>query len=192
LPCWPDLWHHFKNLLPLLGAIVSIALYIALAIFLLRTSRLRTRWIRITSRVLGAMCLVPLVVALPAIVLGLALGNSGPPAQIRTVQSSNGQEARLSYEAGFLGRDYSEITLKRAGCCRHTVVFWHQGPSWFDDAKIDWVDNQHLRISYHTRPDDPQHCERQWEGITILCTAMPLPAGPPPDQNAQPPFVKGP
>jgi len=192
VPCWPDLWQHFKNLLPLMGVIASIVLYTALSCLLLWAPRLRTRWKRITSRVLGVVCLAPLVVALPAIVLGLALGSSGPSARTRTVRSSNGREARLRYEAGFLGRDYTEITLKRPGCCRHTVVFWHQGPSWFDDAKIDWLDNQHLRISYHTRSDDPQHCDQQLDDITIACTSMPFPTEPPAVQNAQPPPVKSP
>jgi hypothetical protein len=134
------------------------------------------------------VCIAPLVVALPAIVLGLALGNSGPSAQTRTVRFANGQEARLRYEAGFLGRDYAEITLMRTGCCRHTVIFWRQGPSWFDDPKIDWLDNQHLRISYHARQDDPQHCEHQLEDITIACTSMPLSSGPPAVENAPPPL----
>jgi hypothetical protein len=191
VPCWSDLWQHFKNLLPLVGVIASIVLYIALTAFLLWAPRLRARWKRITSRILGGVCLAPLVVALPAIILALALGSGDPPAQTRTVRSSNGEEARLSYQAGFLGRDHTEITLKRSGCCQHTVVFWHQGPSWFDDPKIDWLDNQHLRISYHARLNDPQHCEHQLEDITIVCTSMPLPSGPP-VKNASPPLVKTP
>jgi hypothetical protein len=193
VPCWSDLWQHFKNLLPLLGVIASLVLYIALTAFLLWAPRLRTRWKRITSRILGLVCIAPLVVALPAIIFGLALRNSGPSAQTRTVRSADGQEASLSYKAGFLGRDYTETTLKRTGCCRHTVIFWHQGPSWFDDPKIDWLDNQHLRISYHARQDDPQHCEHQLEDITIACMSMPIPSGPPAVEDASPTSgVKGP
>jgi len=186
VPCWPDLWLHLRNLLPLFATALGVLLYIALAILLVWAPRLRTRWKLITSRVLGVICLAPLVIALPAILLGLALGNSGPPAQTKTVRSAGGEEARLSYEAGFLGRDYTEVTLKRPACCRHTVVFWHQGPSWFDDPKLEWLDNQHLQISYHSRPDDPQHCDEHLRDITIVCKPSPLGSGSPAEHGAQP------
>ncbi len=186
MPCWPDLWLHLRTLLPLLTTAVAVLLYIALAILLVWAPRLQTRWKVITSRVIGVACLAPLVIASPAILLGLALGNSGPPAQMRAVQSPRGEEARLSYEAGFLGRDYTEVTLKQPACCRHTVVFWHQGPSWFNDPKVEWLDNQHLQISYHSRPDDPQHCEQQLRDITIICKPSPLASGPPAEHDVQP------
>jgi len=192
VPCWPDLWLHFKNLVPLMGTTVAIILYIVFSIFLISAPRLHTRWKIVTSRALGVVCLAPLVIALPAIVFGVALGSSGPPAQTRTVRSSDGQEARLSYQAGFLGRDYTEITLKRAGCCRHTVVFWHQGPSWFDDPKMDWLDNRHLQISYHSRPVDPQHCDQQQGDISIVCKPIPFANRLPADQSAQPSSEKHP
>jgi len=186
VPCWPDLWLHLKNLLPLLATALGILLYIALAVLLICAPRLRTRWKMITSRVLGIVLLAPLAIGLPAILFGLALGNSGPPAQMRTVLSARGDEARLSYEAGFLGRDYTEVTLKGPACCQHTVVFWHQGPSWFDDPKLEWLDNQHLQISYHSRPDDPQHCDQHLRDITIVCKSSPLGSGPPAEHDVQP------
>jgi hypothetical protein len=113
-------------------------------------------------------------------------GKQRPPAQMRTVRSAGGDEVRLSYEAGFFGRDYTEVTLKGPTCCQHTVVFWHQGPSWFDDPKLEWLDNQHLQISYHSRPDDPQHCDQHLRDITIVCKPSPLGSGPPAEHDAQP------
>jgi len=186
VPCWPDLWLRLKNLLPLLAIVIGILLYIALAVLLIWAPRLRTRWKIVTSRVLGVVFLAPLAVGLPAILFGLALGNSGPPPQMRTVLSARGDEARLSYEAGFLGRDYTEVTLKGPACCQHIVVFWHQGPSWFDDPKLEWLDNQHLQISYHSRPNDPQHCDQRLRDITIVCKPSPLGSAPPPEHDAQP------
>ncbi len=186
MPCWPDLWLHLRNLLPLLSPALGALLYIALAIFLVWAPRLQTRSKVITSRVIGVVCLAPVVIALPFILFGLALGNGGPPAQTRIVRSSRGEEARLSYKAGFLGRDYTEVTLKRPACCRHTVIFWHQGPSWFDDPKLEWRDNQHLQISYHSRPNDPQHCEQQLRDVSILCKSSPLASGPPAEHDSQP------
>jgi hypothetical protein len=50
-------------------------------------------------------------------------------------------------------------------------VFWHAGTSDVDDPKIDWLDNRHLRIVYHTRISDADHCETHLAGITIVCKA---------------------
>jgi hypothetical protein len=94
----------------------------------------------------------------------------------------DGQQAELNYDAGFLGRGYTKVTLKRSGCCRHIVVFWHGGPSWFDDPKIEWLDNRHLRITYHTRRDDPQHCEQKMGDIAVACISSPWPDSPTLDQ----------
>ena len=186
MPCWPDLWLHLKNLLPLLATAFGVLFYIALAILFVWAPRLKTRWKVITSRVIGILCLAPLVIALPAILFGIALGNSSPPARTRTVRAPRGEEARLSYQAGFLGRDYTEVTLKRPACCKHTVVFWHQGPSWFDDTKLEWLDNEHLQISYHSRPDDPQHCDQNLRDITVICKPSPLASGPPTEHDVRP------
>ncbi len=185
MPCWPDLWRHLRNSLPLLATALGLLLYIALAISLVWAPRLQTRWKLITSRVIGVVCLAPLVIALPAILFGLVLGISNPPAQMRTVSSPRGEQACLHYQAGFLGRDYTEVTLKRPGCCQHTVIFWHQGPSWFNDPKLEWLDNQHLQISYHSRPDDPQHCDQHLGDVTIVCKPRPLASGPPTEHDTQ-------
>lgn len=175
MPCWPDLWEHLKGFLPLVGLVASLFAYSALVALLLWAPRLRKRWQRVTSRVLGAAGAGPLLIALPALLLGFALSLGDPPAQTRIVQSLDGRQAKLSYQAGFLGRDYTEVIMKRADCCRHTAVFWHAGPSFFDDPKIEWLDNHHLSITYRTRPGDLQHCERQMGDIAILCVPVPWP-----------------
>lgn len=187
LPCWPDLWMHLKRLLPAAGAIAFPVCYISLAIVLLWAPKLRTQWKLVASRVFGVLMCAPLIFILPALFFALLVNIEGPPAKTRMIRSPNGQEAQLSYTAGFLGRDYTEITLKRTECCRHTVVFWHQGPGWFDDPKIDWLDNQHLRISYHSRPADRQHCEKQSGDISVECRSSPLGSGLSAKSNPQPP-----
>jgi hypothetical protein len=118
---------------------------------------------------------VPLVVVIPGILLGLALNAGNPSAKTRVIKSSDVQEAKLSYSAGFLGRDYTEVTLKHPGCCWHITVFSHNGPSWFDDVKVEWLDNRHLHITYHARPGDPQHCEGKVGEVMITCTSSPWP-----------------
>jgi hypothetical protein len=153
----------------------SLAAYIALVSLLIWAPRLRRRWQRITSRVIGGLGAAPLVVALPAVLFGVALASGNPPTKSRVVKSPTGEEATLNYSAGFLGRDYTEITLKKAGCCRHVPIFSHNGPSSFDDPQVEWMDNKHLHITFHTRPDDPQHCEQHVESTFITCTALLFP-----------------
>jgi hypothetical protein len=162
----------------MLGVLSTLLAYVAVVVFLLWAPKVRKRWLLITSRILGAAGVVPLAIALPHIFLALLFTNGNPPTRARSVWSQDGQEARLSYDAGFLGRDYTEIALKRTGCCRHTVIFSHSGPSWFDDPKVEWVDNHHLRLTYHSRPDDPQHCEHQFGDVAVDCISMPWPESP--------------
>jgi hypothetical protein len=107
--------------------------------------------------------------------LGFMFAAGNPPARSRTVKSGDGEEATLNYEGGFLGRDYTFVTLKQPGVCRHVRIFWLDGPSFLDDAKLEWLDNEHLRISYHARPDDRQHCESQVGEVRISCLSQPWP-----------------
>jgi hypothetical protein len=176
MPCWPDVWDRIKNLEPVLEGFVVIGAYTALVALLLWAPKLRERWQRITSRLLGAAGLVPLVFAIPIILLGLGLSAGNPPTKTRVIKSPDGQQAELRYSAGFLGRDYTEVTLKHPGCCRHITVFSHSGPSWFDDPKLEWRDNHHLQITYHARLGDPQHCQNKVGEITITCTSLPWPS----------------
>lgn len=162
----------------MLGMLSLLLVYITVVVFLLWAPKIRKRWLLVTSRILGVVAGVPLVFVLTTVLFGLLLASGNPPTQSRSVWSADGQEAKLSYDGGFLGRDYTEVRLKRTGCCRHIGVFWHAGPSWFDDPKIEWLDNRHLRITYHTRTDDPQHCEQQAGDIAVACIASPWPDSP--------------
>jgi len=176
VPCWPDVWNHIKLELPQVAFFASAIGYLALVVLLLWAPKLRRRWLRITSRVLGVVATVPLIVLGPAFLLGLMLASGNPPTVNRTVRSQSGQEARVSYNAGFLGRDYTEVTLKSPSCCRHTRIFWHAGPSFSEDVKVDWVDSQHLHLTYHARSTDPIHCEQRYGEITIECTNLGWPS----------------
>lgn len=176
MPCWPDVWDQIKHLTPVIGAFVVLVAYTALVALLLCAPKLRKRWQRISSRLLGAAGLVPLVFVILVILLGLGSNGGNPPTKTRVIQSPDGQQAKLSYSAGFLGRDYTDVTLKQTGCCRHITVFSHSGPSWFDDPKLEWHDSHHLQITYHARPGDPQHCENKVGEITITCTSLPWPS----------------
>ncbi len=170
MPCWPDVWRRITHSLPTVRDLGFALGYVGLVALLLWAPRVRKPWLRIASRILGAASLVPVAILLPALALGFMLRAGDPPTQVRTVRSTDGQEATLRYDAGFLGRDYTEVTLKRSGCCQHDPVFWHAGPSWFDDVQIEWLDNRHLHLTYHARRGDAQHCQERVGDTNILCS----------------------
>jgi hypothetical protein len=172
MPCWPDIWEHVKRELPRLGVFAAAIGYVALVVLLFWAPKLRKRWLRIASRVLGVAAAVPLAFLGPAFFLGLLLASGNPPTATRIVYSQNGQEARLSYDSGFLGRDYTEVALKTPSSCRHTAIFWHDGPSSLEDVQVDWIDNEHLQLKYHARPTDPVHCEQKVGQVAIVCTSL--------------------
>jgi hypothetical protein len=172
MPCWPDLWEHIRRALPSLGILALLLAYVGLIVLLLWAPRIRKLWLRILSRILGIVAATPLVVAIPALFLALMLALGDPPAKIRQVVSTDGQIATLKYNAGFLGRDSTEIILKQSDCCHHAVVFRHHGPSSFEDTKIKWIDNSHLEITYHTRPDDQRQCVDHINKTQIVCIAL--------------------
>ena len=94
MPCWPDLWDRFKHLLPFLGSLVLLIVYIAFTSFLLWAPKFRKRWQRIASRIVGAVAVLPLVIELPGVIFGLMLASGNPPTQTelcghRTVKKQN-------------------------------------------------------------------------------------------------------
>jgi hypothetical protein len=159
----------------MIGALVGLCAYGTGVIYLLWAPRVRGKKLRLALRITGVVALLPLLISLPATLLGVFLASGNPPAQTRVVVSPRGDQATLIYHAGFLGRDYTEVRLKRSGHCQHVQVFWHSGPSWFVDPQIRWVDDTHLEIQYHTRADDPHYCAGTSNRIRIECEGTPWP-----------------
>ncbi len=175
MPCWPDIWEHVKQELPRVAVFVSAIGYVALVGILFWAPKLHRRWLRVAARLLGVAATVPLVILGPAFLFGLLLASGDPPPVRRIVSSQNGREATLIYQAGFLGRDRTEVTLKFPSCCRHTNIFWHAGPSFVEDVQVSWHDNQHLHLTYHARSTDLVHCEQKVGEVTIECTTLEWP-----------------
>jgi hypothetical protein len=157
-----------QRVLPFWGGAVA---YVAFVAFLLWAPAIHRRSLRNASRLLGVLGLIPGGLFILALLMTGGLPGQGVPEETRTIQSADGQVATLIYQAGFLGRDQTEVKLKRAGCCRHITVFWHFGSSAFDDPKVDWQDSHHLRIVYHARAGDDDHCESHIADIAIVCKA---------------------
>ncbi len=187
MPCWPDIWEHAKQVLPGVGLAVSGVALVAIVALLLWAPKLSQRWMRVTSRVIGGIGVGALVIVLPAILFGMMLANGNPPPEKRMVKATNGDEATLIYQGGFLGRDFTEVTLKSNSCCRHIRVFSHSGPSEFDDPQLEWIGVNHLQVTYHARVSDPEYCAQQLGNISITCTKLIWPETPKNDHSTERP-----
>jgi hypothetical protein len=177
MPCWPEVWDHLKDGSQLVWGlaarfVVPLLLYVGLVVLLLWAPWVRSRKLQVAARVLGAVATLPLLMIVLASFFGFLLATGNPPAVSRMFDFVDGQQAKLSYNAGFLGRDYTEVTLKQPGCCRHVRVFWHRGPTSLDLTKVRWIDSRHLQIRYYARAGDPEFCEPQVRQVSITCLAF--------------------
>jgi hypothetical protein len=130
------------------------------------------RWLQIVLRVIGGTALACIFIVVG---MGILL-NAGMKTQYRTVTSPSGSHhATLAYTAGFLGRDFSVITVTKNGCCQHFAAYRYDGPSDLQDTTIVWLDDTHLRIEYRADVDRYQQCKSQVADVTIICA--PLGAG---------------
>jgi hypothetical protein len=172
MPCWADVWQHLRDDAPLISMLLALFVYGSVVALLLWAPRVPGKRLRLTCRIVGIAGLLPLLVLLPPMLFGLFLASGDPPVRTRVIASPTQEQATLVYHAGFLGRDYTEVKLKQPGCCQHTRVFSHSGPSEFTDPQVEWVGANHLRIRYHTRPGDPQFCAGELGRIHIDCEAV--------------------
>lgn len=173
MPCWAEVGQHFQAEAPRLSVLPGFFLYGSVVVLLLRAPRVAGKRLRLTCRMAGIAGPLPLLVLFPAMRFGLLLASGDPPARTRLIASSTQERATLVYQAGFVGRDYTEVRLKQPGCCQHTRVFWHSGPGDFTDPQVEWIGANRLRIRYHTRPGDPQYCAGEPGRIHIDCEAVP-------------------
>ena len=160
MPCWADLWSRLPTLR-------WPALVLAVIVLLIWAPAVRWRWLRIVLRVMGgtAAFLMLLIVA-----VGIAFLDN-PKTQYRTVTSPNGShEAILMYQAGFLGRDFSSVEIKKKDCCQYFTAYEYDGPSDLQSTNMAWLDDSHLQIEYRPDPDRYQHCETRVADVAITCT----------------------
>jgi hypothetical protein len=166
MPCWPDLWSRLRWM-------AGPALVLAVIVLLVWAPAVKWRWLRIVLRVFGGMAAL---CALVAVGLGMALNWGNPKPQYRTVTSPNGShDATLTYDAGFLGRDFSSVEITKKSCCQHFTAYEYDGPSDLKSTTMVWVDDSHLQIEYPADPDRYQHCESRVADVTVIC--IPLTAG---------------
>ena len=169
MPCWPDIWSAIWEFR--WRAFVYFPVILAgLAIW---APRLRRRWLRYTVRALGICMAIP---AVSLALMALVFETTALPPQYKTAASPNGvYQARLEYDAGFLGRDYSEVTVSKYGCCRHLPALNLQGPSSMDSIQMKWPDDHHLRIFYVYMGSGygSATCHPNVDGVKVTCIPLP-------------------
>lgn len=166
--CWYNLWKATQHYIPFAIACLP-ALLAGLAIW---APRLQPRWLRYSVRAIGICIAIPavLLVFLAALfVFGAA------PAQYKTVSSPTGMyQARQEYDAGFLGRDFSEVTIKKHDCCWRYRAFTLENPGSLGSIRLKWLGDHHLRISYlYMGPGyGSAKCYAKVDGIAVTCIPL--------------------
>jgi len=169
MPCWPGLWSRIV----VLRWLVWPAVVLAIIVVLIWAPGIKRRWLQIVLRVLGGAAVACILVV---VAIGVALSSGGPKTQYRTVTSPSGSHhATLTYDAGFLGRDFSVVTVTKNGGCQQFTAYEYEGPSDLQSTTMLWLDETHLRVEYRADPDRYQQCKSRVADVTITCA--PLTAG---------------
>jgi len=120
--CWPLLK----------VAVVLLALGTA-TVYLFRVRSIKRRWLTVCARVTGTVLVLPTILAL-LLLLGMAASTSRP----RVFVSPDANHiADYSYEAGFLGRDFTVVRVRRKWSVVPDVVYEYQGPSDWTRTRYD-------------------------------------------------------
>lgn len=150
-------------------ALGALALFLgAGAVFLLRVRLAKRKSVRFCTRLTGAFLLLPTTVAF-LLLIGMAACTSRPRI---FVSPDSSYIAEYRYDAGFLGRDSTLITVrKRWGLSEHTV-YEYEGPSDWAGTEVRWLGNNRLLVAYHPDPHRFQECKAAVATITVQCVAI--------------------
>lgn len=171
MPCWPDVWSR----LLLFRWLAAPFLIIVVIVLMLWAPKVKWLWLRVILRIVGGCAAL---FALAVVGLAALLVSGDPKPQYRVSNSPTSlHKATLTYQAGFLGRDSSVVTIVNKGCCQHFKAYEYAGPSDVNSTKMIWLDDSHLEIQYYFDPRRFQKCEKSIPSVTIICAPVPLPYG---------------
>jgi hypothetical protein len=155
--------------LPFIRLLVVLGIVGAATIYLFRARSVR-KWLRICMRITGGILVVPL--ALSVVMLLMMVACSSRPQVLVSPDSQH--IAEYSYEAGFLGRDSTFVSVRRKWSLLPRDVYWYDGPSDWSGTEVRWLDNQHLLIRYtEDQRGHSQHCSRKAADVLVQCIADP-------------------
>jgi hypothetical protein len=166
---WPEFWCTILEL----RWLVWPAAVLAIVVLLLWAPGVKRRWLQIVLRVVGGTAVACILIV---VAIGVAFNSGSPETQSRTVSSPSGSHhATLTYDVGFLGRDFSVVTVTKNGCCQHFAAYEYAGPSNLQSTTMLWLDETHLQIEYRADPHRYQRCSGWVADVTITC--VPFTAG---------------
>jgi hypothetical protein len=149
-------------------AIVGILAIVVVRLWRARASR---TWQRVCMRIGAGMLTLPFILCLLTLLV-MSACTSRP----RLLVSPDAKHiAEYSYEAAFLGRDLTVITVRKKWSLFPARAYQYSGPSDWPDTQVRWPDNKHLRIDYSRDSEGrSQYCNPQ--AADILNTVRSLPA----------------
>lgn len=157
-----------RHVLPALICILIIIGLASLAIILLCTGKVQRIWAVVAARVAGVFLLLP--ICLLSLFLIAFVGCNERPRLI--VSPDRRHVAEYSFDAGFLGRDATNVIVRKSWAITSQSAFSYFGPSGWDEADVKWIDNNHLRIRYYPDPERSQDCSTSAAGIVVVCEKM--------------------
>jgi len=151
--------------LPLLEVAAAMAIIAAGTAYLFRVGFVRHRWLTICMRLAGAVVVVLLVLA-SILLVSLAACMSRP----RMFVSPDGKHvADYTYNAGFLGRDSTVVSVRNKWGIRRKLVYQYSGPSDWTGTEVRWLSNDRLSVRYYVDQSRFQECRAAAAGIVVEC-----------------------
>jgi hypothetical protein len=155
--------------LPFIKGLAMLGVIAAATVYLFH-ARFERRWVRVFTRAAGAVLVLPLIV-LALLLLTMVACESRP----RILVSPDSQHiAEYSYEAGFLGRDSTFVSVRKRWSVLPDVAYEYQGPSDWSNTEVRWLGNGQLLIRYHADTKGRfQQCNQRAAGIMVQCVTRP-------------------
>lgn len=165
MPCWVVDW--WRGIAWWLVGPIPVLIIIVLMLW---APLVRWQWLKILLRVIGGLAAAFLAVFIG---LGLLFTSGDPKPQYQTIDSPSGlHRATLIYQAGFLGRDSSEVEVTTKNSCKRLTAYSYEGPSDISGTTVTWMDDSHLQIKYQLDRDRYQRCETQIGGVKVTCIPL--------------------
>lgn len=156
--------------MPFLKVLAVLGILVIGTVYLFRARSMR-RWLRVCMRVGGGVLVLPLAFCV-LFLIAMAACSTRP----RIILSPDSRHiAEYRYQAGFLGRDSTFVSVRRKWSVLAVEAYRYAGPSDWSGTEVRWLDNEHLLIRYSREGGDhPLHCDnRIIAGVFVECVAEP-------------------
>jgi hypothetical protein len=138
------------------------------AVFLLRVPLAKRNWVKFCTRLTGVFLVLPTTAAF-LLLIGMSACASRPRI---FVSPDSSYIAEYRYDAGFLGRDSTLVTVRKRWAFSEHTVYEYEGPSNWAGTEVRWLGNNRLLVEYHPDPHRFQECKTAVATITVRCVAV--------------------